>query len=80
MTPSRRGPLPWSGLLPLAAGLTATLALAGCTAVPDAVDEFARGYGVQINPGRTDITDLAVGECFNGFEDGALRDVGYVEG
>jgi hypothetical protein len=69
MTPSRRGPLPWSGLLPLAAGLTATLALAGCTAVPDAVDEFARGYGVQINPDRTGITDLAVGACFNGFED-----------
>ncbi|MDI3331675.1 MAG: septum formation family protein [Micrococcus sp.] len=67
MTSSRRGPLPWSGLA--TAGLAATLILAGCTAVPDEVDEFARGYGVEINPDRTDITDLAVGDCFNGFED-----------
>lgn len=70
MTSPRRGPLPWPGLAALAAGLAAaSLTLTGCTTVPDEVDEFARGFGVEINPDRTDITGLAVGDCFNGFED-----------
>jgi hypothetical protein len=69
MTSSRRGPLPWSCPAALAALAAAALFLTGCTAVPDELDEFARGYGVEINPDRTDITDLAVGDCFNGFED-----------
>ncbi|WP_168199711.1 septum formation family protein [Citricoccus sp. SGAir0253] len=40
------------------------LLLTGCSGVPDAVDDAARGLGMGLDPGRTAVVDLSVGDCF----------------
>lgn len=46
-------------------GLTVSLALAGCGSftVPEAVDDLARGAGLELDSSRTDASDLKVGDC-----------------
>jgi hypothetical protein len=39
-------------------------AATACTAVPDEIDEAARGFGVELNPDRTAAAELQPGDCF----------------
>ena len=39
------------------------LSAAGCTSVPDEVDDAARSWNLPLNPDRTDPADLEVGDC-----------------